>query len=323
MKNKSIITGIILVFLIGIIGLLLFNSTQTTESDNNLYKVKIAYLPIASDLPFFVAMDKGYFIEEGLQVEAVKFETSNDAINAVIAGQVDASATVGMEAILAVESRSPGSLKIVNLAITNENGTIHRLIALKNSNLSKVKDLDGKKVGVMPGGNIAAFMKILMKKENVTFELVQLKPSLQLGALQKGEIDALLAIEPTGSIAESRLNVTTIVMNPLVKYSISPLITSGDIVPVNSVNENRIFIEKYRRAVQKANNDIASNKSVVIASLEKWLNVKPEVANKVGIYHYTTSTRQYIRDLKQLGMVSIEYKLIERELDYEKLLFFE
>ena len=39
-------------------------------SDN---KIQIGYWPIASGLPFFIALEKGYFKEVGLNLEGVKF----------------------------------------------------------------------------------------------------------------------------------------------------------------------------------------------------------------------------------------------------------
>ena len=40
-------------------------------------KIQIGYWPIASGLPFYVALEKGYFKEVGLNVEGVKFASPN------------------------------------------------------------------------------------------------------------------------------------------------------------------------------------------------------------------------------------------------------
>ena len=43
-------------------------------------KISMGYLPIAYHLTAFVAKEKGFFDEEGLDVEMVKFETVNNAM---------------------------------------------------------------------------------------------------------------------------------------------------------------------------------------------------------------------------------------------------
>ena len=45
-------------------------------------KILIGYWPIASGLPFYVALEKGYFKEVGLNVEGVKFANPSQVVEA-------------------------------------------------------------------------------------------------------------------------------------------------------------------------------------------------------------------------------------------------
>ena len=66
-------------------------------------KIQIGYWPIASGLPFYVALEKGYFKEVGLNVEGVKFASPNQIAEAMIAGRIQGSANGTASAALALQ----------------------------------------------------------------------------------------------------------------------------------------------------------------------------------------------------------------------------
>ena len=71
-------------------------------------KILIGYWPIAAGLPFYVALEKGYFKEVGLDVEAVKFASPSQIVEAMIAGRIHGSANGTASAALALgEITSP------------------------------------------------------------------------------------------------------------------------------------------------------------------------------------------------------------------------
>ncbi len=49
-------------------------------------KIRIGYWPVAAGLPFFAAVDKGYFKEAGLDVEPLKFAGAQQVMEAMLAG---------------------------------------------------------------------------------------------------------------------------------------------------------------------------------------------------------------------------------------------
>ena len=55
-------------------------------------KIRIGYWPIAAGLPFYAALEKGYFKEAGLDVEGVKFASAAQIMEAMLAGRCDGSA---------------------------------------------------------------------------------------------------------------------------------------------------------------------------------------------------------------------------------------
>ena len=49
--------------------------------------IRIGYWPVAAGLPFFAAVEKGYFKEAGLDVEAVKFAGAQQVMEAMLSGR--------------------------------------------------------------------------------------------------------------------------------------------------------------------------------------------------------------------------------------------
>ena len=65
-----------------------------TESDGalpDLGTLQIAYVPILSFTPLFVAAEKGYFAEQGLQVELQRVRTVDEMLAPLGTGQLDIS----------------------------------------------------------------------------------------------------------------------------------------------------------------------------------------------------------------------------------------
>ena len=50
-------------------------------------KIRIGYWPVAAGLPFFAAVEKGYFKEAGLEVEALKFAGAQQVMEAMLSGR--------------------------------------------------------------------------------------------------------------------------------------------------------------------------------------------------------------------------------------------
>src|SRR3954451_9940000 len=73
-------------------------------------KIRVGYWPIAAGLPFYAAVEKGYFKEAGLDVEAIKFAGAQQIMEAMLSGRCDGSANGTGSANLAVgEIAAPGT----------------------------------------------------------------------------------------------------------------------------------------------------------------------------------------------------------------------
>ena len=172
-------------------------------------KVRIGYLGLTCEAAMFVAQEKGYFTEEGLDVEFVKtdWDSLRDGLGL---GRFDANYHLIMYLLKPIEQG-------LDVKIT---GGIHsgclRLQAGAKSEIKSVEDLKGKKIGVPTalGSPPFLFSSRVLKAHGMDpqkdVEWVVLAPEVLGLALDNGQVDAVTNSEPIGSILLAQKKVRTI-----------------------------------------------------------------------------------------------------------------
>ncbi|MDQ7247618.1 ABC transporter substrate-binding protein [Dongia sedimenti] len=108
---------------------------------------------------FFVAQEKGYFKENGINITAIRKGTGTpDALRLVANGNADFG--FGDLPTLAV-SRSQG-LPVVAIAAVNQHSPLAMISLANKKPLSKVADLKGMNIGIHPAGSTYVFFKALL-----------------------------------------------------------------------------------------------------------------------------------------------------------------
>jgi ABC-type nitrate/sulfonate/bicarbonate transport system substrate-binding protein len=176
--------------------------------------VRIGYLSNTGSLPLFVAEEKGFFTEEGIHEEATPIATSNQLVDALAAGNLDAYPESSAYPVLAVELQSPGRLKIFSASEITKQKPFDSILVKDSSPIGTLPDLAGKRIGVFPGSTATSLLRKYLKDSHIDVSgivFVPIPPQTQLGALLEGSIDALHAYEPTTAIALARGGVREIV----------------------------------------------------------------------------------------------------------------
>ncbi len=171
-------------------------------------KVKVAYLGLTCEAAMFVAQEKGFFTDEGLDVEFVK--TDWDGLRDGLGlGRFDANYTLIMYLLKPIEQG-------LDVKIT---GGVHsgclRVQAGKNSGIKTVEDLKGKRIGIPTMGSppflfasrVLAAHGMDPKKD---VEWIVVAPEVAGLSLDNGQIDAVADSEPMGSILQGMDKVHTI-----------------------------------------------------------------------------------------------------------------
>lgn len=166
--------------------------------------VRVAYAPVVLNLPLFLALDRGWFVDANVQVHPISFTTANDMINALIAGQVDVVTGVSLVPVTNLEAEGPGRIRVITHSRMDAAHPYDGIVVRRESPVRRLSDLAGRKVAVYPGTTAANLLKAFLGGEGISVdsvELVALPPSSHISALQTGAVDALFAYEPTLTMA--------------------------------------------------------------------------------------------------------------------------
>lgn len=149
-------------------------------------------------VPYEVAQRRGYFAEEGLEVELVYARGGSQALQFLVGKAVDYAATSLDAALQAYHRGAP----ILRFASTGRL-PLFALAAGPKSPVKSVRDLEGKTVGVSALGNADHVLLVyLLKKAGVDPKRVQyatLGPNLY-EALKAGHVEAGMVQEPALSL---------------------------------------------------------------------------------------------------------------------------
>lgn len=172
-------------------------------------KLRIGFWPVASGLPFFAAVEKGYFKEAGLDVEPLKFASAQQVMEAMLSGRAEGSANGTASAALAIgEIAQPGLLKIFCTNPTNAKYVLDEFLVAKDSPIKSLAELKGKRVACGPGLQNVTLAKTMLERAGAgPMSVTELPIGQHVAALAAGQVDAVYSLEPSGTVG--RLNGTT------------------------------------------------------------------------------------------------------------------
>ena len=213
-------------------------------------KIRIGFWPIASGLPLYVALEKGYFKEAGLDVEGLKFAGAQQVMEAVLSGRAEGSANGTGSANLAIgELAQPGTFKIFATNPSNVKHVLDEFIVAADSPVKTIGDLKGKRIASGPGIQNVTLAKAVLDKAGATgYTVTELPIGQHVAAIVAGQADACYTLEPTGTVG--RMNGTTRVLETGV---IAKYVLGDPMAPWHggSASLSSAFIAKYPAETKK------------------------------------------------------------------------
>lgn len=263
-------------------------SGKPLHSGTTPTKVRIGYLPLSCTLHLSVAMREGLFAKEGVMVEAIKFQDTNLAMQALLAGEIDGIAAIGYSLIFTPYAQQPGLYKSFGSQEETGDHYVARLLVLKNSRIRDVTDLEGKRVGTYIGLPMLINAKLLLRRLGLENKvtLVQIKPELQNDAFVSGQFDALLSIEPYPTIALSRGTARVLLDNPRTRYVSNPYPASAALFSTRFINKSPETVVKVLRCYDAAIDVIRSDEKRARSYLPDITPMSPTVAQQTLLYHW-------------------------------------
>ncbi len=266
MKNKIIILVCLLIVLASALFMFIKRKTDDNKTDNGLTKVKVA--EVAHTIfyaPAYAAISKGYFEEEGIEIDLTLASGADNVTAAVLSGDVDIG-FCGSEATIYVYNSGEKDYLINFARLTKRDGSF--LVSREPYDDFTLEDLKGKTViggrkGGMPEMTFEWGLKEngINPKEDLTID-TSVDFAAMEGAFIGGDADFVTLFEP---------NATSVEKQGL-GYVVGYVGQWGGEVPYTSYNarksfidENPELIEGFKNAINKGLEYVKNTDSKIVA----------------------------------------------------------
>lgn len=215
--------------------------------------VRFAYQDRIGSALSIISVNKGFFLEEGLHIRPMRFSSGPACAEALFSGAADIG-EMGDTAAIIITARSN---KFVIIASNAAGEHRHRIMVGKESGISTLNDLKGKRIGVKKGTSTYGGLLNALAKANISptdIDIIDLAPPIMTDALMIGSLDAFAASEPTPSAAQQKGARTLTTFGGLGNEYPLLILANGAIL-----QRQPDVVEKFLRAMKKAERYVANN----------------------------------------------------------------
>lgn len=280
-------------------------------------RVQLAFLMQSIDAPLIVAINKGYFAEQGLNVNYERGFGNSDTISKLGTGKFDLAFS-DMYNALDFNEKNPGD-KIIAVAIT-QNGAPFSIISLKEKGISSPQDLTGKKLGAPAGDGPRKLFPLFAKEVGIdpaSVEWTTMEPKLRETFLLQGQVDAISGFSTSalpallkGGKKMEDINVFYYNENGLDFYGNAILVKSA--YAKQNPDVVKAFAAAYLKGLQDVLKDpTAGLDAVLAADQSKLMNREAEkVRMQIALERLFVTP-----EAEKLGLGSVDAKRLEKSIE--------
>jgi NitT/TauT family transport system substrate-binding protein len=282
---------------------------------NAVEKVRIGALPFYSSALVFVAQEKGFWKDSGLDVEIINFRGGPLVNEALMGGGIDIGMGVGAGPAVALASRGAGVVIVAGEAYDgDEAAPPDQLMVMGDSPIKDVKELDGKQIAVHAKGSISYVMlQAIAKAKGIKPVILEVPAPTQFAALKRGDVAAVMAQTPFPEqmMVDGGRSVYSLPNASVVPYTAATV----TLTTTKYAQEHPDVIEKVLAVEMRAARWIMSNPKDARDLITARLNYKPEVVKAINPNCYkwgrnglflNSSIRWWGKQMKELGMIQSE-----------------
>jgi NitT/TauT family transport system substrate-binding protein len=299
--------------------LALRNRTQDVVDVNKT--IKIGYPELRIALPVFVAQNKGFFEKNGIKVELSRYETAQPMMDDLVAKNIDVAGYCALPITFGAMGRSKTPLVFLTAMVEDNQHPISMLIVKKDSNIKSIKDLAGKRIGILPTRAYEVWLLKVLSENGVDTKSViiqQTKPQEQADALNTGGVDALFTNDPPATAAITKAN--GLILSP--DEAVVPKATGKSPFYFGSFNIRKDFadanpdiVKKIASALDEAILFIRQNPQEARSIMKEYLKNQAPLVDNYRDSFFKTTTETSNKDLLDMEKYYLDEKILSAPLN--------
>lgn len=256
-------------------------------------KVKVGVFPVSSSLPYFVALERGFFKEQNIEPETVRLIGGPPNVAAMITNQIDAAAVLVTIEGMNANIKKPGVAMYISINSQNQKYQMEQFVARKGLEVKSLADLKGKKILSAPGpANVtmarAALAAAGLKEGDYTLD--QLDMGQHVNAMTAGTFDAGYTLEPNASTMRKLGVAQTIEAGVIARYILGDenanAFVAGGALTSDFIKNRPDVAKRFTAAWGKAVDFINNNPEESRKHLLKNTFTPPDVVDTVPMIRY-------------------------------------
>lgn len=169
-------------------------------------RVRVAVFNVSSALPFYVAVQRGFFAAAGIEASAIPLQAAPLIVQAMVTGDVEAASNLVTLEGANINARRANTALYIALNGQNAQYQMEQFVVRPQHPAQSIRELRGARILSAPGpANISAARAVLAAnglQEGRDYTIQEQQMGVHVGALAAGTFDAAYTLEPVATIAE-------------------------------------------------------------------------------------------------------------------------
>lgn len=289
---------------------------KDTPEKSEQEQLKIGVLPIEDIMPMVVAEKNGYFAQENLKVDLVRFQSAVEQGNAMQSGALNGMVTDMIVATMMKDSGLDLKMTSITLGANPQEGRF-AIIAAPGSNIKNLQDLKGKSLGISYNSIIEYVSDGLLKDAGIDPSEVKKtsvpKIPVRMEMLFNKQIDAITVPDPMVTFAEFKGGKV------IAQDTTRNLSQAVILFDQKTLSEKKGAIEGFYRAYAKAVEDLNNHPDQYKQLMVENVNIPEPIAKDYKLQHYPQPQTPTEEDVNNILQWMRQKELLKNDLKYTDL----
>jgi NitT/TauT family transport system substrate-binding protein len=293
-------------------------------------KVSVGVFPLSSSLPYFVALEKGFFKEQNIEPEMTKLMGGPANVAAMMTNQIEVSVVLVTLEGLNANVKKPGVAMYIAVNSQTKVWKMEQFVVRNGFKAETIADLRGAKLMSAPGpANLNTAKAVLAKNglKEGDYTIDQLDMGQHVNAMTAGTFDGGYTLEPNASMmikaGVARSLETGVISKYILGDETADAYAAGCAMTSDFIQKRPDVAKRFAAAWGKAIGYINKNPDDARKYLAKNTFTPDNVVDMVSMLGYVMAgdmTAKQVADLQKLADFGNSIGVVPEKLDVTKVL---